>query len=181
MARLVTRPSVIIIARTALRNSAFSLTISETMWRAPSSASSARHAELSGDFGERRRVRLFPQEERERFEALVAGDRGFGAPFGLVGQVEIFELGFFERGKDFRFEFGGEFALFLDRGEHGFATVFQFAEVLEFFLNVADLDFVQVAGDFLAIAGNEGYGSALVEQRDDGDIPFRGTFSSLAM
>ena len=76
-------------------------------------------------------------------------------------------------------QFGGEFALLLDGGEHGFAAVLEFAEVLEFLLNVADLDFVQVAGDFLAIAGNEGHRSAFVEQRDDGGHPLQGDVEQL--
>ena len=173
MARLVTRPSAIIMARTALRNSAFSLIISATMWRAPSSASSARHAELRGDFGERRGVVLFPEEVGERFQALLARDGGLGAALRLVGQVEIFELGLFERGLDLRLQLRREFALFLNGGEHGFAAVFEFAEVLELLLDVADLDFVQIAGDFLAVARDEGHGGAFVEQFDDGIHAFQ--------
>ena len=127
-----------------------------------------RHAELRGDFGERRGVALFPEELGERFEALVARDGGLGAALRFVGQVEIFEFGLFEGGFDLRLELRGELALFLNGGEDGFAAVFEFAEILELFLDVADLDFVQVAGDFLAIARNEGHGGAAVEEFDDG-------------
>ena len=62
----------------------------------------------------------------------------------------------------------GEFALFCDGCENGFAAVFEFAEVLELFLDIADLDFVQIAGGFFAIARNEGHGAAAVEEFDDG-------------
>ena len=60
----------------------------------------------------------------------------------------------------------------MDR-QHGFAAVFQFAEVLQLLLDVADLDFVQIAGHFLAIARNEGHGGAFVEQFDDGVHPLQ--------
>ncbi len=145
------------------------------MWRAPSSASSAGDAVIcAANLGEGRGVGLLPEEEREGLQALVAGDGGFGAALRFVGEIEIFELGLLEGGEDFGFELGGEFALFVDGGEDGLAAVFELAEVLEFFLDVADLDFVEVAGDFFAIAGNEGDGRAFVEEGDDGGHSLEG-------
>ncbi len=132
------------------------------------------HAELCGKLGERRGVGLLPEEEREGFEALIAGDGGFGAALRFVGEIEIFELGLLEGGEDLGFQFGGQFALFLDGGEDGLATVFEVAEILEFLLDVADLDFVEIAGDFFAIAGNEGDSRAFVEEGDDGGHSFEG-------
>ena len=143
------------------------------MWRAPSSASSARHAELRGDLRERRGVALLPEKEGERFQALVARDGGLGAALRLVRQVEIFEFGLFERGLDLRLQFRREFALFLNGREHGLAAIFQFAEVLQLLLDVADLDLVQIAGHFLAIARDEGHRGAFVEQFDDGIHPLQ--------
>jgi hypothetical protein len=122
-----------------------------------------REAEGGGVFEEGLAVGgLFVEIEGEGFEAFFAGDGGFGFAFGLVGEIEVFEFGFFEGFLDFGFEFGGEFALFLDGFEDGGAALFEFAVVFEFFLYFLDLDFVEVAGGFLAVAGDEGDGAAFV-------------------
>jgi len=42
------------------------------------------------------------------------------------------------------------------------------SEVSQLLLDGADLDFVEVPGGLLAVAGDEGYGSALVQQFDHG-------------
>ena len=52
------------------------------------------------------------------------------------------------------------------------AAILEFAEIFQFLLYVADLYLVQVAGGFLPIAGDEGYGSALVQQPDGGHQAF---------
>jgi len=103
----------------------------------------------------------------QRFQPLVARDRGLGTSLRFVWQVEIFEFGLFERSVDLRFEFGRELALFLDRRQHGFAALLQFAEVLQLLLNIANLDLVQIAGHLFAIARNEGYGGSSIEEFDD--------------
>ena len=69
--------------------------------------------------------------------------------------------------------------MFGDGRQHGFAPVLQFAEVLQLFLDVADLDFVQIAGDFLAIARDERHGGAFIEQRDDGSHSLQGNVQQL--
>ena len=59
-----------------------------------------------------------------------------------------------------------------DGGEHGFAAILQLAEVFELLLDIADLDFVEIAGGFLAVARDEGNRRAVVEEFDDGGEPF---------
>ena len=174
MARLTTRPSATIMARTCLRKAAFSLIVSATMWRAPSSASSGGMAKRAAEFGERGGVGLLPEVQGERFESLLAGDGGLGPALGLVRQVEIFEFGLLQRGFDFGLQLGGELALLLDGGEHGFAAVFELAEVFELLLDIADLDFVEIAGGFLAVARDEGNRGAVVEKFDNGGEPLHG-------
>ena len=49
------------------------------------------------EFGERHgRGFLVPEIQRQRFETFLARDGGFGAAFGLVGQVEVFEFALVE-------------------------------------------------------------------------------------
>ena len=57
--------------------------------------------------------------------------------------------------------------------EDRFPPLFEFAEILQLLLDVADLDFVQVAGDLLAVARDEGHRGALVEQADHRHQPFQ--------
>ena len=52
-----------------------------------------------------------------------AGNLGFGAAFGLIGQVEVFQRGFVAGGVERGFEFGGEFVLLADAAEDGVAAV----------------------------------------------------------
>ncbi len=63
---------------------------------------------------------LDPEVCGEGFETFLAGDHGFGAAFGLVGEREIFELALFEGFLDAGFQVVGEFALFGDGGDDCF-------------------------------------------------------------
>ena len=127
-------------------------------------------AEGGGEVGEGLAVGdLFQHIDGEGFEAFLAGNAGFGFALGLIGKVEIFEFGLVEGLLDFGLKFGGELALFLDGAEDGGSAVFEFAEVLELLLDGEDLDLVEVAGGFLAVAGDEGDGAAFVEEGDGGD------------
>src|SRR5690606_21931903 len=62
-----------------------------------------------------------------------------------------------------------ELALFVDRGDHGGAAVFELAQVAQAFFQRAQMSVVQAAGHFLAVAGDEGHGGAVVEELDGGD------------
>ena len=72
---------------------------------------------------------LGPEIVGERFEATLAGDGGLGAAFGLVGEIEVFELGAVERLEYAGLELVGELALLFDGGKDGGAAVGEFAEV----------------------------------------------------
>ncbi len=144
-----------------------------------------RHALFRAHEGSRKigqgcRASLVPEVLRQRFQALVAGDGRLGAPLRLVGQVQVFQFGLFERRLDARLQFRGQLALFGDGVEHGFPALFELAEILQLFLNVADLDFVQVAGGLFAVTRDERHRGACVEQFDDGvhalqgDLDFAG-------
>ena len=102
----------------------------------------------------------------EGLEAAFAGHLGARALLLLVGQVEVFELlqlaGLF----DGLAQFVGELALGFDSREDFLLTFHEVAQVGEAFLDVADLLVLQRARGFLAVAGDEGYGVAVIEQLD---------------
>ncbi len=122
---------------------------------------------------------LRPQVKRERLQAFFAGDGRLGAAFGLVGQIKIFEFALVERRLDARFQLAGKFALLGDGGKNRLAARCQVAEVAQLLFDVADLDFVQVAGGLFAVARNEWHGAAFVEQFDHGDQSANGDIEDL--
>ena len=92
---------------------------------------------------------LRPQVQCERFEALLARDSGFGAAFGFVGQVQVFQFAFVECGEDAVAQVVRQLSLFLNRSEHGVAAIFEFTEVSQLLFNRTYLDLVQIAGTSL--------------------------------
>src|SRR5262249_28236129 len=132
-----------------------------------------------GQSGEGRCAGLIPEELRERLQSVFTRNGRFGAAIRLVGQIEVLELGLLQNGFDFCFELRSELALLGDGGEHGFAAVFELAEVLELLLNIPDLNFVKIAGYFFAIPRNERHGRAAVEEFDYGSHPLEGNVQQL--
>ena len=129
-----------------------------------------RTDEVSGEQFERfvRRL-LCPEIKGKRLQPLFACDDRFRAALGPIGQVEVFQFALVEGGLDSGFQLLGELSLLGDRGNDRLAPRDQIAEVGESFLDVADLDFVEISRRLLAIASNEWNGSALVEQFYDGN------------
>ena len=68
----------------------------------------------------------------------------------------------------FALKFLGELARLRERFEDGRAPLFELALVDELLLQVAQLRVVQTARGFLTVAGDEGHGGALIEQRHGG-------------
>ena len=76
-------------------------------------------------------MRLFGKQQiRQRLQTVLARDLRFGAAFGFVGQVQVFQRGFVVGGFDLALQFGREFALLGYQFEHGGAALFQFAQIL---------------------------------------------------
>ena len=65
-------------------------------------------------------------------------------------------------------QLGGQLALRLDEGEDDLLAVFEIAQVGQALIEGAQGDIVHAARGFLAVAGNEGDGVALVDKRHDG-------------
>ena len=102
-------------------------------------------------------------------QAALAGDLGLRAALGLIGQVDVFELGLGGRDGDASLELGGQFALFADGFENGLAPALKLAQIAQPLGQETQLRIVERAGDFLAVARDERHRRALVEQRNGGD------------
>ena len=100
----------------------------------------------------------------QRFQPGLARDLGAGAALGLVRQVQVFQPRLAVGGLDFRAQFIAELALLFDAGQDRGAAFFHLAQVAQAHFQVAQLGVVQAAGDFLAVAGDEGHGCAFIQQ-----------------
>ena len=110
------------------------------------------------------RLALEHQQGGKRFESFLAGGFRTGFPFGLVGQVDVFEGGAVPRVVNALLQFRGHFPLFADGGDDG---LLPFRRFLQFFVMGTDgfyLHFVQSARHFLAVAADERDGCSVVEQ-----------------
>ncbi len=117
------------------------------------------------------RARLGQDEIGQRAKPLLAGDAGPGAPLRPIGGVEVFQGGHVGRALHLRPQVGRQLTLLLDRGQHGRPPLVQRPQPLDLLGYVAQLLFVQCACGFLAIAGDEGDGVAVVQQGDGrGDL-----------
>ncbi len=149
------------------------------IWRAPSSAALTSGTCFSGGSlsgftyfaasAFRAQRRIVEQRIGQRLQPGLAGDLRLGAALLLVGQIEVFEallgVGILDVGA----QLGRQLALFVDAGEDRRTALLQFAQVAQALFEVAQLGVVEIVGDFLAVAGDEGHGGAFVEQLDSGD------------
>ena len=120
---------------------------------------------LAGGLGE--------EQIGQGLQARLFGDLRLGAALGLVGQVEVFEPRLGVGGVELERQLVGELALLADAVEDRLAPVLQLAQVAQALLQGAQLGIVQGAGDFLAVARDEGNGGTAVEQIDGRlDLPF---------
>ena len=128
-------------------------------------------AQVAHGFGFGRQHRVGEQGFCQRLQSGFARNLRAGAAFGLVRQVEIFELRLVGRQQDRFAQFGRELVLFVNGLEDRGAAGFEFAQVTQPFFQQAQLRVVQAVGGLLAVARNERHGRAFVEQCDgSGDL-----------
>ena len=111
---------------------------------------------------------LAGHEIGQGLEAVLAGDAGARAALLLVGRIQVFQLSARGGGSELHLELGRQLALFGDTCDNGSTALVQGAGGFERLDNVAQLFFVQLAGGFLAVAGDKGQRVAGVEQLDGG-------------
>ena len=117
----------------------------------------------------------------QRLQPGLARNLRARAALGLIGQVDIFQRLLGRRRLDGAAQFVGELALLLDGRQDHRAPLFQFAQIKQPLFQIAQLRVVQIAGNFLAIARDEGHGRPFVEQRHRRSDLRGPTPSSLAM
>ena len=100
----------------------------------------------------------------QRFQAIFLGDGRLGAPFGAIGQVDVFQLGLGCRVHDGTRQFVGQLVLGFDGFKDGRAAGFQFAQVRQPISQRAQLGIVQAASGLFPVAGDERNGRSFVQQ-----------------
>ena len=108
--------------------------------------------------------RLGRHQVGQRLQSPFPGNGGLGAPLGLVGEVEVLQLGLLARGLDPLPQLRGQLALFLDGLEDRQLALLKFAEIGKTLFNGADLDLIQLIGALLAVAGDKGDGGPLLQE-----------------
>lgn len=101
-----------------------------------------------------------------RLVSGLAGDLGLGAPLGLVRQVDVLEAGLGLGRHQLAEQRVVEFALPLDGFDDRAATLVEFAQIVQAFVELTQLRVVESVGDFLAVPRDERHGRTGVEQFD---------------
>ncbi len=126
------------------------------------------------------RARLLKDQIGQPLQPLLAGHVRARAPLGLVGAVEVLELGQGAGGQQPLPQLGRHLSLLLDAGHDRLAAILQRAQSVQQLLQPAQLLLVEHARLLLPVAGDEGERVPLVEERDGGlgllqaDIQFSG-------
>ncbi len=143
------------------------------MSQAPCRAASSSGTSFSGATNGRRTSlsglvqRLLPQKDvGQRLQAALAGDRGSRAPFGLVGQVQVFQLLLVLARLDLAAQRGRQLPLLVDRFQDGRLALGQFSCLGERVLDGPQGLFVQALGCFFAIACDKRDRVAGIQQFD---------------
>ena len=110
--------------------------------------------------------RIGEQRVRQRLKPRLFRDLRLRAPLRLIRQIDVFEPRLRIRRHDLRLERIVELALLADRIEDRAAALLQLAQIAEPLLQRAELRVVEHAGDFLAVACDEGHRRAAVQKLD---------------
>ena len=111
---------------------------------------------------------LLPEDFSQGFETFLLRDGGLGAFFRAERKVDIFQRGQRFGPINFRLQLLAEQLALGQRRHDGFAAFVEFGQLFQAVTDGGDLNFIQFAGAFLAVAGNEGNGRALLEQERGG-------------
>ncbi len=107
---------------------------------------------------------VFEDPVGERGEAAFDGFGGAGLAFGAEGSEDVLDGGEGVCCFEFFLQFGGEEGAFFEGFEDGGAAGVEFRELEHAVADGGDLDFVEGAGLFFAVAGDEGDGGSFREE-----------------
>ena len=142
----------------------------EDLARAFEGRGDIRHAlagvDERGGAGVRVLGRIGQEPVGQWFEPRLAGDLGLGPALGLVGEIQVLQALLGVRRLNVRAQFRGELALLGDAREDAGPPLGELAEIDQALLQVAELGVIEATGDLLAVAGDKGHRSALVQQPD---------------
>ena len=111
------------------------------------------------------RLALHEKERGERFEAALTSHLCPRAALGFIGEIEILELRGIPAVGDARGELRRELLLLGDGLGDGLLALLYILEAVVLLGNGRYLDLVEGAGALLAVAGDEGDGGSVVEER----------------
>ena len=104
----------------------------------------------------------------QRLEAAFAGYRGAGAAFRFIGLIQVFQRRQRFCRLNFRAQVGGHLPLFFNRRDNRIAAFIHISQQSRHRENLANLVFVQRAGNFLAVARNKWQCIARVQEFERG-------------
>lgn len=111
---------------------------------------------------------VLPEAVGQRLKACLNGDLSARSALRLIGQVEIFQLGFIEGAVNRLTEFWRQFALFFNGAKDRLAAGFKLTQIDQPGFQLTELGIVQTSGDFLTVAGDKGNGVAFIQKVNGG-------------
>ena len=111
--------------------------------------------EALGKFPCRLITSLLPKVIGKRFQTSFDGNGSFRLSLGLIGKIQIFKLALAETGENFGSQVLAQLFLLFDGIQNRRAPRFEFSIVLPLFVDIANLDVVEIARRLLAISRDE--------------------------
>ena len=111
--------------------------------------------EALGKFPCRLITSLLPKVIGKRFQTSFDGNGSFRLSLGLIGKIQIFKLALAETGENFGSQVLGQLFLLFDGIQNRRAPRFEFSIVLPLFVDIANLDVLEIARRLLAIPRDE--------------------------
>ena len=109
---------------------------------------------------------LFLQLVGEGFQPTFDGHGGAGAAFGLIGEVQVFQLRHSGSCLNLLLQLGRQLALLLNGGQDGLAAFVNLFQLQKQVADGGNLYFVKAPRHLFAVAGYKGYCGTLFQQLD---------------
>ena len=114
------------------------------------------------------KILLVPEVQSQGFQSLFPGDGGPSAPLGPVGQIDVLQGRHGCGREDGLPQFLGQQPPLFQGSQDGLPPVPEFPKLRQAVPNAGDSHLIQAGGSLLAVAGNKGHGSSIVQQANGG-------------